>query len=88
MKLIPSVKNQIKGDKIEIKGCTFKFEKGCDERLVKASKKVPQGETVVNVIVNGENGQDYTIVPEIKITTIPQMVIGKAQTAALKERVR
>ena len=61
MKLIPSVKNQIKGDKIEIKGCTFKFEKGCDERLVKASKKVPQGETVVNVIVNGENGQDYTI---------------------------
>ena len=61
MKLIPAVKNQIKCEKIEIKGCTFKFEKDCDERLIKASKKVPQGETVVNVIVKDENGENYTI---------------------------
>lgn len=30
----------------------------------------------------------YQIVPDIKITTIPQLIIGKAQTAALQQKVR
>lgn len=30
----------------------------------------------------------YQIIPEIKITTIPQIIIGKAQTAMLKQKAR
>ena len=31
---------------------------------------------------------NYAIIPDVKITTIPQMVIGKAQTAMLKQKTR
>ena len=76
MKLIPSVKEQIKGEKVEIKGCTFNFESGCDERLINISKKVPQGETVVNVIVSGENGQGYKIKFDKDITIVGESSQG------------
>lgn len=68
MKLIPEVKERKQGTRTEISGCEFKFPANCDERLIKASKKVPAGKTVVNVLINGEKGEEYKISFENEIT--------------------
>lgn len=37
---------------------------------------------------DGREGQRYAFFPDIKITTIPQIIIGKTQTALLKQKSR
>ena len=42
-------------------------------------------------LVTGDRSKgqsNYAIIPDVKITTIPQMIIGKAQTAVLRQKVR
>ena len=43
MKLIPEVKELIKGKKRKIDGCAFIFEREIDERVKNLCKKVPEG---------------------------------------------
>lgn len=72
------------------KGRTINYNVEFAERFYNHTAMSGFGE--VNLRLVGGNrrkdGTDYVIIPEIKITTIPQMVIGKAQTAALKEKSR
>ncbi len=68
MKLIPEVKEKKQGVRTEISGCKFKFPANCDERLINASKKIPEGKTLVNVLINGENGEEYKILFADEIT--------------------
>ena len=72
------------------KGRTIDYNANFAERFYGHTSLSGFGEVNLRIIggTRAKNGQDYTIIPEVKITTIPQMVIGKAQTAVLKERVR
>ena len=61
MRLIPEVKEKIIGEKIEVKGYTVVLPEICDERIVKLSKKLPVGNTIVNVKIGNCNCDEYTI---------------------------
>ena len=61
MYLIPSVKELKKGEKRTLTGCTLVFPEDCDERLLKIAKKVPNGDTIVNVTVGTQNSDEYKI---------------------------
>lgn len=42
-------------------------------------------------LVTGDRSKgqsNYAIIPDVKITTIPQMIIGKTQTSVLKQKIR
>ena len=61
MYLIPSVKKLKIGEKKPLTGCTLVFPEDCDERLLKIAKKVPNGDTIVNVTVGTQNSDEYKI---------------------------
>ena len=67
------------------KGRTINYNVEFAERFYNHTAMSGFGE--VNLRCAGSN-KGYQILPEIKITTIPQMVIGKAQTALLKQKAR
>lgn len=55
MKLIPEVKYTEKTNRFKISGCKMEFPKGTDERVIKLSKKIPDGKTKVSAtFTNGE----------------------------------
>lgn len=67
------------------KGRTIDYNVNFAERFYNHTAMSGFGEVNLRCIsVKG----DYQIIPDIKITTIPQMIIGKAQTAALRERTK
>ena len=68
MLLIPNVKELKVGNKIEIKGCTFNFPENIDNRIVKIASKVPQGNTVVNIVLTESKGDEYKITFDNEIT--------------------
>ena len=57
MYIIPEIKKSVSCDKFVIDGCKFVFPVSIDERVVNASKKVPAGNTIVEVSVC-EKGTD------------------------------
>ena len=61
MKLIPSVKEKKQGAKVELTGCTFIFPENCDKRVINLAKKIPEGDKVVRITVNGCKGENYRI---------------------------
>lgn len=67
------------------KGRTIDYNANFAERFYNHTALSGFGEVNLRC-AGGRNG--YQIVPEIKITTIPQIIIGKAQTAMLKQKVR
>ena len=69
------------------KGRTIDYNANFAERFYNHTAMSGFGEVNLRCISSKANG-GYQIIPEIKITTIPQMVIGKAQTATLKQRTR
>lgn len=68
------------------KGRTIDYNANFAERFYNHTAMSGFGE--VNLRCVGVHSSGYQIIPEVKITTIPQMVIGKAQTAVLKQKVR
>lgn len=68
------------------KGRTIDYNANFAERFYNHTAMSGFGEINLRCVSTKNNG--YHIVPDIKITTIPQMVIGKAQTAVLHERNR
>ena len=62
MLLIPSVKEIKAGEKREIKGCTFVFPENCDQRIVNLTKKVPSGDTVVEISYGECGCEAYKII--------------------------
>ena len=67
------------------KGRTIDYNANFAERFYNHTALSGFGE--VNLRCVGGN-KGYQIIPEIKITTIPQIIIGKAQTAMLKQKTR
>lgn len=67
------------------KGRTIDYNAHFAERFYNHTALSGFGE--VNLRLIGTH-KGYQIVPDVKITTIPQMIIGKAQTAILKQRIR
>lgn len=62
MKLIPQVKEIIKGEKISIDGYAFVLPEGCDERIVNLTKKAPNGSVRVEVAIENGKSEEYKIV--------------------------
>lgn len=67
------------------KGRTIDYNANFAERFYNHTALSGFGEVNLRC-AGGKKG--YQIIPEIKITTIPQIIIGKAQTAMLKQKVR
>ena len=67
------------------KGRTINYNVEFAERFYNHTAMSGFGE--VNLRCAGAK-KGYQIIPEIKITTIPQIIIGKAQTAMLKQKAR
>ena len=61
MLLIPNVKEMKIGARYEISGCTFNFPENIDNRIVNIAKKVPQGNTVVNLAIGNCDCEEYKI---------------------------
>lgn len=72
------------------KGRTIDYNANFAERFYNHTAMSGFGEVNLRLVAGNrkKDGSDYVIVPDIKITTIPQMIIGQAQTALLKERTR
>ena len=68
------------------KGRTIDYNVNFAERFYNHTAMSGFGE--VNLRCSSTQKDGYIIVPDIKITTIPQMIIGKAQTATLNQRTR
>lgn len=68
------------------KGRTIDYNANFAERFYNHTAMSGFGEVNLRCIATKDKG--YQIIPDIKITTIPQMVIGKAQTATLNQRTR
>jgi predicted phosphodiesterase len=68
------------------KGRTIDYNANFAERFYNHTAMSGFGEVNLRCVSVTKKG--YQIIPEIKITTIPQMVIGKAQTATLRQRTR
>jgi hypothetical protein len=67
------------------KGRTIDYNANFAERFYNHTALSGFGEVNLRC-AGGKKG--YQIIPEIKITTIPQIIIGKAQTAMLKQKAR
>ena len=67
------------------KGRTIDYNANFAERFYNHTALSGFGEVNLRC-AGGKKG--YQIIPEIKITTIPQIIIGKAQTAMLKQKTR
>ena len=67
------------------KGRTIDYNVSFAERFYNHTALSGFGEVNLRC-AGGKKG--YQIIPDIKITTIPQIIIGKAQTAMLKQKVR
>ena len=61
MRLLPEVKEIIKGEKVEIKGYKFVLPENCDQRLFKATEKAPKGSTEVIFEIGNEDCDSYEI---------------------------
>ncbi len=61
MKLIPEVKELIKGKKRKIDGCSFVFDGEIDKRIKNLCKKVPEGKTEVTISVTNGKPDAYTM---------------------------
>ena len=61
MYIVPEVKSYTSCEKFVISGCKFVFPKDIDNRVVKASKKVAEGNTEVTVTVSNEGGDGYSL---------------------------
>lgn len=72
MIFLPQVKEAIKGKKRSITGCKFIFPANCDERLINLSKKIPTGNKIVEINIEGTSGQGYKILLEDKIQVFAQ----------------
>lgn len=72
------------------KGRTIDYNANFAERFYNHTALSGFGEVNLRLVAGNRNKgeRDYVIIPDIKITTVPQMVIGKAETAELKERGR
>jgi hypothetical protein len=72
------------------KGRTIDYNANFAERFYNHTALSGFGEVNLRLVAGNRAKGDrgYVIIPEIKITTIPQLVIGKAQTAVLKQKVR
>lgn len=68
------------------KGRTIDYNANFAERFYNHTAMSGFGEVNLRCVASAEKG--YQIIPDIKITTIPHMVIGKAQTAILNQKVR
>lgn len=78
MYIIPEVKSYKSCEKFIISGCKFLFPDNIDSRVVKASEKVPTGETEVAVKVY-ENGSDAYL---MKLSDKKIELIAQSQAAA------
>ena len=67
------------------KGRTIDYNANFAERFYNHTAMSGFGE--INLRCVSSKG-DYQIIPDIKITIIPQMIIGKAQTAMLRQRTK
>jgi len=67
------------------KGRTIDYNANFAERFYNHTALSGFGE--INLRCAGSK-KGYQIIPDIKITTIPQIIIGKAQTAVLKQKAR
>ena len=76
MKLLPEVKELIKGERKEIKGYMFILPEGCDQRLATLAKKAPVGNTEVTFEIGNENSDGYQIIFGDKIKVNAKGVKG------------
>ncbi len=67
MYLIPEVKSAKAGQRKELKGCTFSFPQGIDERIKRLCEKVPQGDMIVTFEIGNGIGEEYKITFSDKI---------------------
>ncbi|MBQ9704425.1 MAG: family 20 glycosylhydrolase [Clostridia bacterium] len=74
----PEVKSYTACDKFVISGCKFIFPENVDARVVKASRKVAEGNTEVTVTVNNEGCDGYTL----ELSADKVNLIAKSQAAA------
>ena len=72
------------------KGRTIDYNVNFAERFYNHTAMSGFGEVNLRLITGdrSKGESNYAIVPDVKITTIPQMIIGKAQTSILKQRTR
>ena len=68
------------------KGRTIDYNANFAERFYNHTALSGFGEVNLRLISSKEKG--YQIIPDIKITNIPQIIIGKAETAELKLKSR
>lgn len=72
------------------KGRTIDYNVNFAERFYNHTAMSGFGEINLRLITGdrSKGESNYAIVPDVKITTIPQMVIGKAQTAVLNQKAK
>ena len=62
MRLLPEVKEIVKGEKRQINGYKFILPVGCDPRLVKAAEKAQSGDAEVTFDIGNESCDSYKII--------------------------
>ena len=72
------------------KGRTIDYNVNFAERFYNHTAMSGFGEINLRLVTGDRSkGQsNYAIIPDVKITTIPQITIGKAQTSVLKQKIR
>ena len=72
------------------KGRTMDYNVNFGEHFYNHTAMAGFGEVNLRLVGGNRNKgeRDYVIIPEVKITTIPQMAIGQAETAELKIKAR
>ena len=76
MKLIPEVKEIIKGEKRIVNGCKFELPDNCDARISLITEKVPKGDTIVKVCIGASDSEAYTMLIDEQITINAEGVKG------------